>query len=198
VELPQTGALDASPDADGSSTIVLTEPVLPPVPAHPPAETPRRRRRPLLTWSLYGLAAVLILALVAVAGYTHQQTRNDLASTRADLATTQDELDATSTTLTETEGFLAENRSELAETNLQLQQTRSRLRAARGELSGLEGSLDNAQDRLDLQANQIETLKSCLDGVTTAMSYAAYSDYGAAIGALDAVEVSCNRAYELF
>lgn len=30
------------------------------------------------------------------------------------------------------------------------------------------------------------------------MSYAAYFDYGAAIASLEAVEVSCIRAYELF
>jgi hypothetical protein len=30
------------------------------------------------------------------------------------------------------------------------------------------------------------------------MNYAAYGDYSAAIAALDAVEVSCTHAYDLF
>jgi hypothetical protein len=178
-----------------AGTVVLVDPA-PPVPV--PAERPRGGRRSRLALTLYALAAVLLLALIAVAGYVYQQTRNDLANTRAELAATQAELDTTVATLSETERSLADSRDELADTAGQLQQTRSRLRTAQRELAGLEGSLENAQDRLDLQANQIETLKSCLDGVTNAMGYAAYSNYGAAIASLEAVEVSCNRAYDLF
>lgn len=187
-------------DADGTATVVLADLLPAPVPApvHNPAEEPRRRRRSPLAVTLYSLGAGVLLAAVAGAGYAYQQTANDLETTRAELASTRDELDTTNSTLAETEHSLADSRSELADTSDQLQQAQTRLRSARRDLSGVQGSLDNAQDRLDLQANQIETLKSCLDGVTSAMSYAAYSDYGAAIAALDAVEVSCNRAYELF
>lgn len=193
-EEPPNRAVDG--DQDGWGTVVLANPAHAAVPVNVSAPPPQRRRRSPAAITLYTLGAVALLSLIAGASYAHQQTRNDLDNTRAELATTQDKLDTTSTTLVETEDSLADSRSELADTTDQLQQAQNRLRAARRQLSGLQGSLDNAQDRLDLQANQIETLKSCLDGVTSAMSYAAYSNYDAAIAALDAVEVSCNRAYE--
>lgn len=191
---------DEDQDTDGSETVVLADllPASVPAPLQAPAEEPRRRRRSPLAVTLYSLGAVVLLAAVTGASYAYQQTVNDLETTRAELGSTRDELDTTNSTLAETEDSLTDSRSELADTSNQLQQAQTRLRSARRNLSGLQGSLNNAQDRLDLQANQIETLKSCLDGVTTAMSYAAYSNYGAAIAALDAVEVSCNRAYELF
>lgn len=186
-------------DNAAAGTVVLAEPLARPVPAlaHGPA-TPRRRRRSPLAITTYSLVAVLVLGLAGLAGYEYQQTSNELDATHAELVATKQQLDTTSATLVETEESLEESQSELSETTDQLQDTEARLRTARRELSGLEGSLENAQDRLDLQANQIETLKICLEGVTNAMGYAAYSDYGAAIASLEAVEVSCQRAYELF
>lgn len=156
------------------------------------------RRPSRSTWVLTSLAGALVVALAAGAGFVYQQMRTDLEDTRTQLASTRDQLQGTRSSLAETEQSLADSRTELAAANGQLDSTQARLRTARRQLSGLQGSLSSAQDRLDLQANQIETLKTCLDGVTSAMSYAAYDDYGAAIAALDAVEVSCNRAFELF
>lgn len=158
---------------------------------------PRHRRSPFKV-ALYSLAVVLLLALVAGAGYVYQQTANDLENTRVELADSQDELETTSATLSETESSLADSQQDLSDLTGVLRSTKSRLQAANQELAGIRGSLDSAQDRLDLQANQIETLKTCLDGVTNAMGYAAYDNYGAAIASLEAVEVSCNRAFGLF
>jgi len=72
-----------------------------------------------------------------------------------------------------------------------------RLQSAQKELAGVRGSLNEANTKVNLQASQIETLKSCLNGVSAALHYAAYSDYDAAIAALEAVEVSCDKAYKM-
>lgn len=196
------------PETREAAGLSIMDPAAPPTSTAPAAtnvlsppnagkKPPPHRRSPLKI-TLYSLALVLLLALIASAGYVYQQTVNDLENTRAELATTQDQLETTSATLSDTEQSLADSQQDLSNLAGVLQKTKSRLQSANQELSGLRGSLDSAEDRLDLQANQIETLKTCLDGVTNAMAYAAYDNYGAAIASLDAVEVSCNRAYELF
>jgi hypothetical protein len=48
-----------------------------------------------------------------------------------------------------------------------------------------------------IQAGQIETLKSCLSGVSIALSDLASGDYSGTIAALEAVQVSCHSAYAL-
>ena len=43
-----------------------------------------------------------------------------------------------------------------------------------------------------------ETLKTCLNGVTTALRAVADSDYTAALAALRSVDIPCEKAYALF
>lgn len=163
------------------------------------AQAKRRpgKRSPLRVLA-YSLAGLLLLGLAGTAGYIQQQTQGELDATRKTLTETRNQLQDTNGKFTETHGELSTTQAELSSAVDDLQVTKSRLADKLRELSGLRGSLDGAQERLDLQANQIGTLQSCLNGVTDAMSYAAYSDYGAAIAALEAVEVSCNKAYQLF
>lgn len=176
------------------TALVLADPTQDVEPLNGSARPPRQR--PALV-ALYMIGAFAVLALIAGAGYQYLQVRDDLEQTRTELTATERQLDTTRSTLADTQESLASSNDELDKITGELQQTTNRLRAARRELSGLEGSLNNAQNRLDLQANQIETLRTCLDGVTSALSYVAYSNYSAAIAALDAVEISCNRAYDL-
>jgi hypothetical protein len=65
-------------------------------------------------------------------------------------------------------------------------------------LKGLQTSLNDVQTQVSLQAGQIDVLKTCLDGVSNALSYAAYGQYSAAINSLNAVNSECETAYALF
>lgn len=55
----------------------------------------------------------------------------------------------------------------------------------------------DVKSSLTIKSGQIETLKSCLNGVSIALTDLAYSDYAGAISALNAVKVSCHSAYAL-
>jgi len=153
--------------------------------------------RPHARRVLFVLLLIVLLVGTAAASYMYKITADDLDSTRTELASTQHSLETTKANLATTQQSLDDAEADLVVTTGDLRDTEKKLRAARQELKGLHGSLENAQDRLDLQANQIETLKTCLNGVSSALSYVAYNDYTAAIAALNAVEVSCNRAYEM-
>ena len=147
---------------------------------------------------LFSLVPLLLVGLAAAAGYIQQQTQAELDSTHNELTGTRHQLQETSSELTANRTELTQIQAKLSDTANELQATKTRLTNKLEQLSGLRGSLDSAQDRLDLQANQIETLKSCLNGVSNALGYLTYSDFAPALAALQAVEVSCTKAHELF
>jgi peptidoglycan hydrolase CwlO-like protein len=144
------------------------------------------------------VAILLIVGLAGSLGYLQQRTSDQLRKTDSQLSATSQQLANRSAELESTTDELQASNSELTRTASALQSARQDLKQTRKQLSGIQGTLDTTRHQLDLQANQIETLKSCLNGVSSALSYAAYSDYGAALAALDAVQVSCDKANDLF
>ena len=173
------------PDADGTASAVTTK--------------PKRWKKRIAV----GTAVVLVLSMVGLAARTHLQTRHDLSDTRAALA-------STSRTLASTEDTLDETTSELDDTSALLHETKQQLKTRTSErdalqaqatdletdLAGVRGSLANAEQRITLQSGQITNLRSCLQGVSNSLVYLADGYYSAALGAIQAVEVSCNAAME--
>lgn len=169
---------------------------VPPSPQAEPAPQPESGKPRRAT--MYVAACMLLLLALGMLGYDYQRTVGDLEETQANLSTTEGQLVSTADELNETERSLSDSRSQLAAVRNDLERTAQKLRSARRDMTGLEGTLDSAQDRLDLQANQIQTLQTCLQGVSNALTYVSYSDFGAALAALNAVEVSCQAAYQMF
>ncbi len=194
---PSLGAT-ASWDAPAATAAydILPGPVVPA--AAPP--TPRvtqalRRRRP--RW-LVPVAAAAALIVVGVAVANDLGVRSRLDDTRSTLRSVQASLAATTTNLESTTAKLATSDASLAATTTERNALKVDLDAKAAELGGVKGTLSDAKSRIDLQAGQIETLKSCLNGVSNALSYAADDDFVSALAALRAVEVSCDRAAEMF
>jgi hypothetical protein len=142
------------------------------------------------------LAGALALAVVAAGVVTYDdvrhrgtldRTRRQLAATRSELASTVARLDSTAATLDSTQIDLTSTRADLSASN-------KTLSTLRGQLSGVRNTLSDAKGKLNVQASQIVTLKSCLNGVTIALGDVAYGDYSGAVSALDAVRVSCQAA----
>lgn len=67
----------------------------------------------------------------------------------------------------------------------------------RAEIAGIQTSLGRARSRVELQAGQIDTLKTCLNGVSRALGYVIYENIPAAIGELDGVRFICQKAQRL-
>lgn len=158
-----------------------------------PARLTDGRRR----WTMRAGAGLAALALVALV-VSDLGVRNQLDHTNGVVS-------ASAATLRTTQGDLASTKAELVDTKTQLAATtteRDALRTERdaqsSELSGVKGSLSDAQSRTNLLAGQIETLKSCLNGVSSSLSYFADEYYTSALAALEAVSVSCDKAGDLF
>jgi septal ring factor EnvC (AmiA/AmiB activator) len=115
---------------------------------------------------------VLALALVAsgIYGFT---THNKLNSTKSTLAKTRTDLIGANSEL-----HLAQGQA--ADLNSQLGDTKDRLSAS--------------QHRVDLQADQIQNLRTCLDGITTAIVRAGNGDTAGAFSVLDSVKPACRAA----
>lgn len=164
-----------------------------------PAPRPKRWRK----WTTIGVAVVLVLALVGFAAQTHLQTRDDLTDTRADLASTSETLASTEETLEETSSELEETTDTLEKTEQQLQTRtderdalQSEVQSLETHLEGVRGSLANAEERISLQSGEITNLRSCLQGVGNALVYLADGYLSAALGAIEAVEISCRAAMD--
>lgn len=142
--------------------------------------------------------AAAALIVVGVAVVNDQGVRSRLGDTRSTLRSVQASLADTTTNLDATTAKLATSDAALAATTTERNTLKGELDAKAAELGGVKGTLTDAQSRIDLQAGQIETLKSCLNGVSNALSYAADDDFISALAALRAVEVSCDRASEMF
>lgn len=188
-------------EPEGSTAVAPALPALPDavrLPASPyVASPPVRHRRPWLKVTTIGLIVVLAMAGAGYLGYLQQQTGQQLAATRTKLATTRHQLATTAASWKQTKSTLADAQAGLASAQSELTSLRQRLAGARRQLSGVRGSLQNAQSQLSLQAGQIETLKTCLKGVTTSLVYASENDYQSALAALDAVDVSCQQAEQM-
>ena len=170
-----------------------------PTPTPTPVSTSRVRR-----WAKPAALSLAVILLVSGALFIHLGTRDDLSRTKKELASTQTDLSETKASLADSEDKVADLTKDLAAKQSELTAKLAELESARGtiaakdqELAGVRGSLSNVERRVELQAGQIETLKSCLNGVTLALIHAANFDYRSAVAALEAVEVSCQRANEL-
>jgi hypothetical protein len=148
---------------------------------------PKSHRRTLLGRLAIGLAFAIVIAAATVGWiqYNHTQdrlgvTRHQLNDVKHSLAFKEDQLSATRSELSTTQGTLKTTQDDLSKT--------------KADLAKSQGSLSNAQDRLDLQAGQIDTLQTCLHGVSEALSDVAYGAYDAAVSALSAVDSSCRKA----
>jgi hypothetical protein len=165
-----------------------------------PAVGPTSRRRMMITV----VAGVAVLAAVAVLALNDRGTHSRLAASRAAFASSQGHLKATKAELATTVAELIQTKSDLTTANGDLETTKATLAATQKSLAakeqdlvGVRNNLNQVKNSVTIQAAQIETLKSCLNGVSIALSDAAYGDYSSAIAALDAVRVSCNAAYDL-
>lgn len=172
---------------------------VPTVTAAPPTGRSRIKVVTLVLAVLVFLAGVVVLGLDARA--THQaldETRQSLRATEATLASTQSELATAETELATTLTDLTGTKTELASVEKALADVKKQLAGKEQDLRGVRNNLAEVKSSVTIQAGQIETLKNCLNGVSIALSDAAYGDYSAALSALQAVEVSCDKAYALF
>jgi hypothetical protein len=195
------GSGNAAGGPTGGADIVVF-----PTRAHPvfgsdilPARTTRGSRwarRP--RWMVPVALGVAVSAAVGSGVRADLDVRSRLDATRGELASTRIDLERTSATLRTTEADLVATDGALVSATTERDALEADLDARLAELEGVRGSLGDARSRLDLQAGQIETLKSCLNGVSSALSFAAYEDFVSAMAALDAVQVSCDRASDLF
>jgi hypothetical protein len=190
---PSLAADDSAPgSAEGAGPIpvVASESAPPSTPVDQAPPTTDRTR----SWARLAVVGVGLLLLVGGIGalLRHDLQQGDkLNATRAELASTSAELAGTKKDL--------QTRSqELRSTQKERDGLKAELSAKTTELAGVRGTLTSAESKLNLQAGQIATLKSCLNGVTSALGYAAQGYYSAAIGALEGVSVSCESAYDLF
>jgi len=163
------------------------------------AATPTRRdrfpfprlRRP--SWRVVAVAAAVVLTagVVGRGAVVLHDTRGELKGTQRTLTATQHDLDDTTTLLNRTDSAL-EGANEKLRAEQELRQN------TQADLEGVKGSLADADSKVNAQAGQIDTLKTCLTGVSTALRAAARDDYDAAIAALDSVQPACDKAYALF
>jgi septal ring factor EnvC (AmiA/AmiB activator) len=153
----------------------------------------RRRsgmRRPRAIHLLVTLL-VLALATVSVAGVVQwRSTKRDLAATEQSLINTRKSLDLSEQTLGVTKDKLKSTQDDLTATT-------SRLTATESQLQKSRDSLNSAHDRLDLQASQIDTLQTCLNGVVQSLRYAAGGSFEAALSTLQQVDGACTAANEI-
>lgn len=166
-----------------------------------PEDAPHRSRRSLI---VKGLAGVLVLAAVALLALndfgTHQQlaqSRGAFSTSQTDLRATQVKLTDTGTELTAVQGKLASTDATLTTTKKTLATTKQTLAAKVQDLAGVRNSLTDVRSSLTIKSGQIETLKSCLNGVSIALRDLANGDYAGTISALNAVQVSCDSAFAM-
>ena len=167
-----------------------------------PHDAPHKPRRWLI---VKGLVAVLVLTAVALLAIndfgTHQElakSRGAFSASQTHLQSTQVKLADTVTQLTGAKSNLASTEATLTTTKATLTTTQKTLAAKVQELSGVRNNLTDVKSSLTIKSGQIETLKSCLNGVSIALRDLANGDYAGTISALDAVQVSCDSAFAMF
>jgi hypothetical protein len=185
-----TSVLDAAP----TSPIPFPRADAAPEAATPELETAERvpGRNPWVP--ILGTVLAVALVVAALLVWNDAQTHNHLTATSRRLVSTRSSLVGATADLSRTQSRLATTQTQLDSSDADLEQTKKSLATAKQQLSGVSNSLSDAKSRLNIESSQIETLKSCLNGVTTALSDVAYGDVTSAVSALDAVQVSCDAA----
>jgi uncharacterized protein HemX len=180
---PPVASKAPAPTPAPVTAVTPTAPVsAPPVPKR---SSSWRERGPFIA------AGVAALALVVVLVAAYLPARSKLSDTRGELRRAQAELTAANKKAEQAANDLTTRTAERDALQLKYDDVA-------GQLNGAQSSLASSQDRIANQAGQIDVLKSCLNGVATALSYIAEDDYISAGAALDAVEVSCETAESLF
>jgi septal ring factor EnvC (AmiA/AmiB activator) len=121
---------------------------------------------------------------------TLTSTQTQLASARSDLAKVQASLQAANSkvrTLTKARDNLISS----------LHQTKAKLAKALSNLRGAKNNLSQAKNQIALQGGQIQTLKTCLGGVSVALNDVLNFNYNGAANALVSVESACQSAFQL-
>jgi hypothetical protein len=142
-------------------------------------------------------ACALLVAGVATLAMNDRGTHQRLSHTRAALQASQQRLHSTESVLSQTQADLSDANADLASTKANLTKVEATLKSKEQTLVGVQNSLSDAKTSVTVQAGQIQSLKSCLNGVQIALSDVAYGDYSGAVAALNAVQVSCNAASEI-
>lgn len=152
-----------------------------------------------LPWRLIvkALAAASVLAAVAVLALNDYGTHQRLTRSVGAYTTSQSKLLGTRVQLADTVTRLTGVQNNLASTESSLTTTKQALAAKVQDLAGVRNNLTDVKSNLTIKSGQIETLKSCLNGVSIALRDYANGDYAGTISALNAVQVSCHSAYAL-
>ena len=178
--LPAVGATPVR--AVGATPAALSPGPPPGVPGASPEVPPFGTAPDRSSWRVAALAAAAAVVVLAIllAVLNSIGTHRRLDDTRHDLATTEQELATTKT--------------ELASRTAERDDLRNKLTAAEGELGGVKQSLSDTRSKVDVQAGQIDSLKTCLNGVLDALDSATAEE---AFRILDSVESACERSSEL-
>lgn len=147
---------------------------------------------------MIGILAVLVLAALGVAAFTIVNLDSTLDDAEASLVAAESQLSNTRSTLEGTESELSTTKTDLRQSERDRDQLEERVRNLVLDLRGVRGTLRKAEDRVELQSGQIDTLKTCLNGVSLALDAVIYLEYREAARALQAVESECNEAFALF
>ena len=173
-------------------------------PPESPAEDPglpkgatRLLRRSLVVKTLAVLTVLTVLAAVGVLALNDQGTHQRLTRSSQALKASQAQLKATRVKLADTVTQLTGVKTDLASTQTTLTTTKKALAAKEQDLRGVQNNLSDVKSSLTIKSGQVETLKSCLNGVSIALRDYANGDYAGTVSALGAVQVSCNSAYAL-
>lgn len=150
-------------------------------------------RRRWLTVAASAAAFVLIVGAI----FVHVGVRRDLSRTRTQLASTSQTLEQTASDLESTKSDLKTTQDNLTETESERDSLSTENEVLQGKIQGVQGSLNDARSELGLQAGQISTLKTCLNGVAIALRDVLNNDYYGAASALQSVQGPCNEAFRL-
>jgi len=159
-----------------------------------PDGSPYRSRRGLIAKILVAASVVGAFTVLALNDLDAHQ---NLTRSQQNYSTSQSHLKATRATLTETTTQLTSVQRELKSTTSALATSKTALAAKEQALTGVQNNLNDAKSSLTIKSGQVETLKSCLTGVSIAFSDFANGDYSGTISALQAVKVSCDAATAL-
>jgi hypothetical protein len=187
--LPAAATLPESPSAGlesmlgDSSPVPVVRSVLPSAP-HELAEAARRPR--LRRISTVAALVALVVAAVSL-GWTAHSRGSHLASVRHLLSTTRAHLASTSSALASSKDEVQSQDDEIASLNAQIAKVDKQISNARTQLRG-------TRNTVDLQSTQIANLRTCLDGVSTALSDAADGFLEFALSDLQGVSGACQAA----
>jgi hypothetical protein len=132
-------------------------------------------------------ALVALVAATALLGWTTHSRGADLASTRHQLASTKTRLASTSAALASSKNTVQSDEDEITSLDAQITKLNNQISNARTQLKG-------TRNTVDLQSQQISNLRTCLNGVSTALSDAASGFLDFAVSDLQGVSGACQAA----